>query len=187
MFKHKKVIVIIPAYNTEKEIYHVFKNLKQVSRYFSEIIVLDDNSSDNTLKSLRDIRKKWKNEKKIFILKHKKNLGYGATQKHLFEVFLRRKGDIAVLIHADNQYPPNNIKNLVKPILNGKADIVVASRFYGNMRYYSEMPVYKILGNKVLTLIENIAINTHLSEFHTGLRSYSKKAIEKLNFEQFSN
>jgi len=188
MKKNNKVIILIPAYNTEKEIFEVFKDLEKVSQFFNEIIIVDDFSKDKTLQNIIEIKKKWNNKKKkIFAFHHKINLGYGGAQKTLYKHFLERKGDIAVLIHSDNQYSPKYIKNLIKPILEDKADIVLASRFYKNLNYHQEMPVYKIIGNRFLTLLENYVLKTNLTEFHTGLRAYSKRFIQDISFINYSN
>ncbi len=184
---NKKIIVLIPAYNTEKDVYEVFDSLKKLNLFYDEIIFCDDGSKDNTLKNVLSIRKNWKLNKNIIIIKHKKNQGYGAAQKTLFKYFLKQNGDIGVLIHSDNQYPPDRIKDLITPIVNEKADIVLASRFYGNMNYHEQMPLHKIIGNRVLTKIENIVLNSHLSEFHTGLRAYSGSFLKRIKYKDFSN
>ncbi|MHA1250779.1 MAG: glycosyltransferase family 2 protein [Candidatus Helarchaeota archaeon] len=186
MFKIK-IIVLIPAYNTEKKIFKVFESLEKVRNYFHEIIIIDDGSQDATLKNILKIKKNWKYKQKIFIYRHKQNVGYGGTQKNLFKHFLERDGDIAVLIHSDNQYPPERIKSLIKPIVNGTADIVLASRFYKNLNYHQQMPSYKIIGNRFLTFLENLVLRSNLTEFHTGLRAYSRNFIEKIDFYKFSN
>jgi glycosyltransferase involved in cell wall biosynthesis len=187
MNQSKKVIVLIPAYNTEKEILEVFKELKSLNKYYDEIILCDDGSKDDTIKNVLFIKKSWDTNEKIIILRHKRNMGYGAAQKTLFKYFLKRNGDIAVLIHSDNQYPPKRIKSLITPILSGKANIVLASRFFEHRNYHEEMPIHKIIGNRFLTLIENIVLKTKLTEFHTGLRAYSRDFIEQIDFYKYSN
>lgn len=187
MYKKNKIVILIPAYNTEKEINDVFRELKENKRYFDEIIILDDGSTDSTFHKILSIKKLWKYQEKITILKHKNNLGYGAAQKRLFESFLKHEGDIGILIHADNQYPPKYIKHIVRSIISNKNDIVLGSRFFDNLRYYYQMPVYKIIGNKLLTKLENKILGSNLTEFHTGLRGYSRKAINTINFNEFSD
>ena len=182
-----KTIVLIPAYNSQNEIFDVFKCLEKVQKYYDEIIIIDDCSVDNTLKSILIIKKNWKLKKNIRVYHHRKNVGYGGVQKNLFKHFLERSGDIGILIHSDNQYPTEKIKDLIFPIIKGKADIVLASRFYNKENYHKEMPVYKIIGNKVLTLLENFVLRSNLTEFHTGLRAYSKDFIEKISFSEYSN
>jgi len=185
--KRLKVIVLIPAYNTEREICEIFKSLRRLNKYYDEIILCDDGSIDNTLNNALKIRELWELKEKLLIFRHKQNAGYGAAQKTLFKHFLKEEGDIGVLIHSDNQYPPNRIKDLTKPLLTKEADIVLASRFYKNRNYHQEMPLYKVIGNRFLTLIENLIMGTRLSEFHTGLRAYSRDFIEKINFNDYSN
>jgi glycosyltransferase involved in cell wall biosynthesis len=182
-----KTIVLIPAYNSENEIYEVFKSLEKVHNYYDEIIIIDDCSADDTLKSILSIKKNWNLKEDIRVYRHKRNVGYGGVQKQLFKHFLNRNGDIGILIHSDNQYPSDKMKSLITPIRTGKADIVLASRFYNNQNYHKEMPIYKIIGNKFLTLLENIVLKSDLSEFHTGLRAYSRSFIEKINFNKYSN
>jgi len=182
-----KIIVVIPAYNVGKKIINVFESLKKLGDYYDEIIIINDNSIDNTKKYLKTIQMDWNLKKPLHIYHHKKNLGYGGVQKNLYNLFKKLNGDIAVLIHGDNQYSPELLKIISKPILSGNYDIVLGSRFYKNRKYYEEMPWFKIIGNKFLTLIENLILRSNLTEFHTGLRAYSKNFLNQINYESFRN
>ena len=91
------------------------------------------------------------------------------------------------MIHSDDQYPAERIQSLIEPIIKGRADIVLASRFYNKKRYYAQMPIHKIIGNKILTLIENFILKSKISEFHTGLRAYSGGFLQRINFNSFSD
>ena len=135
MKKNHKVIVLVPAYNTEEDVLRVFKRLEGLDQYYDEVMVCDDGSNDNTYKNVVEIKKNWKLNKPIFIYQHKNNRGYGAAHKTLFDHFIERNGDIAVMIHSDDQYPAERMPGLIEPIAKGRADIVLASRFYNKKRY----------------------------------------------------
>lgn len=182
-----KIIVVIPAYNVGKKIFDVFKSLEDLGKYYDEIIIINDNSKDNTRENLKTIKKNWNLNKPIHIFHHRRNLGYGGVQKNLYKLFLKLNGDIAVMIHGDNQYSAELLKFISKPIISGKCDIVLGSRFYKNQKYYKQMPSFKIIGNRFLTLIENLVLRTKLTEFHTGLRAYSKTFLKAIDLSSFSN
>jgi glycosyltransferase involved in cell wall biosynthesis len=95
---------------------------------------------------------------------------------------LRDKADIVIMLHPDYQYDPTKIPAMVQPILDGKADIVLGSRFLGGGALKGGMPLYKFVANRFLTFCQNIVLGTHLSEFHTGYRAYSRKFLETVPF-----
>lgn len=170
MINEKKVVVIMPAYNAEKtlkqtydEIYHDFVD---------EIILVDDNSSDNT----KDVSK----ELKITTIVHKENKGYGANQKSCYKAALKSGADIVVMLHPDYQYTPKLIPAIVSMIAFGQYDAVLASRMLGNSALKGGMPLYKFIANKFLTAFENIFLDEKLSEYHTGFRAFNKEVLEKL-------
>lgn len=170
MINGKKVVVIMPAYNAEKtlkqtydEIYHDFVD---------EVILVDDNSSDNTKLVSKELN--------ITTIVHKQNKGYGANQKSCYKAALKAGADIVVMLHPDYQYTPKLIPAMVSMIAFGEYDAVMASRMLGNSALKGGMPFYKFVANRFLTSFENLFLGEKLSEYHTGFRGFSKEVLEKL-------
>ena len=180
-----KIVIVMPAYNAGKTIVSVFKRIPQdfYAKVF-KIIVVNDGSKDDTLKIIKRLKKKYS---KILLLNHAVNRGYGAAQKTGFNKAVALDADISVLLHSDGQYAPELLEKMVKPIADGKADVVMGSRFLGGGALKGGMPFYKYLGNRLLTKIENIAYKMNISEFHTGYMLYSKKALKTINFDRLSD
>ncbi len=174
--RDKKIVIVMPAYNAAKTLEQTYKEIPEGS--YDEIILVDDASKDSTVKLAKKLN--------LIVKEHPKNKGYGANQKTCYTEALKRGADIVVMLHPDNQYDPGIVPNITLPILEGQADAVLASRFIrdplegGPVK--GGMPVYKFFGNRFLTFLENIVLKTYFSEFHTGYRAYSRKALESVNF-----
>lgn len=160
----------MPAYNAEKtlkqtydEIYHDFVD---------EIILVDDNSPDNTKLISKELR--------ITTLVHKENKGYGANQKSCYKAALKAGADIVVMLHPDYQYTPKLIPAMVSMLAFEEYDAVLASRMLGNSALKGGMPIYKYLANKFLTGFQNLFLGEKLSEYHTGFRGFTKKVLKEL-------
>jgi glycosyltransferase involved in cell wall biosynthesis len=182
----KKVIIAIPAYKAADTLPSVFKRLEKVEEYFDSIIVVDDGSLDETYRVAKKLGEEFtkKSGKPVIVLQHSPNRGYGGSQKTLYSETLKLGGDIAVLVHADGQYPPEELPNILQPLLQGKADVVLGSRALGGEMVHGGMPLTKYLGNRVLTRFENliVGIKPPISEYHTGYRAFSRKALQKTCF-----
>lgn len=168
-----KTIIVIPAYNAEKTIESVFKRIPKNS--YDKIIVVNDGSKDRT----SEIVKKYN----VKLVEHKKNRGYGGAQKTGFKEALKDGADIIALIHADGQYSPEDLPKIKKPIEIGNADVVLGSRALHGKMLEGGMPLTRFIGNRFLTFIENLVLRTNISEFHTGYRIYSRKALESIRFD----
>ena len=167
-----KTIVVMPAYNAANTLAKTYYNIPPNS--YDEIILVDDASSDAT----------WTvaNELPITAIRHRKNRGYGGNQKTCYTRALEHKAEIVVMLHPDYQYDPTIVGDLVKPLSAGEADVVLASRLLGDP-LKGGMPYWKYVANRFLTRIENLALGTSFSEFHTGYRAFTRKALESVNFE----
>lgn len=176
-----KIVVLIPAYNAEKTIESVFKRIPLI---YDEIIVVNDGSKDRTSEVVNKLKRKYRNVK---LIEHKKNKGYGGAQKTGFKKVIADGGDVVALVHADGQYAPERLPILVKSITDGKADVVLASRALDGKMLNGGMPVIRFIGNRFLTFIENLILRMNISEYHTGYRLYSRKALEAMNFEMNSD
>jgi len=177
MYKGKKIAVVMPAYNAVSKIAGV---ISRTPKIFDWYIVVDDASTDGTLKVLEKT-------KGIVLLRHKKNSGYGGAQKTLFKSALEHKADYAVLLHDDGQYDPKEMILLLDAGIKKGADIVLGSRVMGGKMREGGVPLYKYYGNRFLTALENLAFGTKITEFHTGYRAYSMKALKRMDFEKLTN
>ena len=172
--KKIKIIVVMPAYNAEKTLLKTFQDIPK--NLVDEIILVDDGSHDKTVKIAKKL--------KIKTYLHPQNRGYGGNQKTCYTLALNEKADVIVMIHPDYQYDSRLTKELIKPIIEGRFDVMLGSR----IRTRSEalkggMPLYKYLGNRFLTIAENIILGQNLSEYHTGFRAFNKKSIAAVNLQ----
>jgi len=168
----KKIVVTMPAYNAAKTLLKTFDDIPK--GLVSEIIMVDDCSKDDTVAVGHSLD--------IKVIRHPHNVGYGGNQKTCYMEALRDGADIVIMLHPDYQYDPKKIPEMVAPILAGKADIVLGSRFFDGGALKGGMPYYKYLANRFLTSCQNAVLGTHLSAFHTGYRSYSRKFLETVPF-----
>jgi len=176
--KNIRIIIVMPAYNAEKTIEKTYKDIPK--DLVSEVIVVDDNSYDQTVKKAKDLG--------LSVFVHKKNLGYGGNQKTCYKEALRKKADIIVMIHPDYQYDATLTSDIVKPIIDNRFDIMLGSRIRSRKEALAGgMPLYKYISNRFLTFLENIILGLNLSEYHTGFRAYKREVIENLPIKNFSN
>ncbi len=172
-----KVVVVMPAYNAARTLRQVWKDIPAATVH--ECILVDDASRDDTVEVARGLG--------IHVLEHATNRGYGGNQKTCYTEALARGADIVILLHPDYQYDPRLIPMLVLPIVLGIYDIMLGSRVRTRRECLEGgMPLYKYLGNRFLTLVENIVMGQNLSEFHTGLRAYGREVLERLPWSRFS-
>ena len=169
-----KVIVIMPAYNAEKTLQKTFEDIPKDK--VDEIILGDDCSRDRTVEIARSLG--------IRIMQTPRNLGYGGNQKMLYREALARGADIIVMLHPDWQYDATKIPQLIGPIVRGEKDLMMGSRVLSGAE---TMPLYKYISNRFLTWVENLVFRLNLSEYHTGLRAFSRKVLETIPFEKNSN
>lgn len=174
MIRNKKIIVVLPAYNAEKTL---VKTLNEIPlEIVDEIILVDDNSSDETVKIAEEYGLK-------NIIKHDKNMGYGANQKTCYNKALELNGDIIIMLHPDYQYTPKLIEAISYIIANDVYPVVLGSRILGKGALKGGMPFYKYFFNRILTLLQNIIINQKLSEYHSGYRAYSSKVLKEIKYD----
>ena len=175
--KKKKVIVVLPAYNAAKTLEKTVRDIP--SGIADEIILVDDQSRDQTV----DIAKKLG----LFVAVHPKNLGYGGNQKTCYTEALAHGAEVVVMLHPDYQYDPKVVPELVKPILEERADAVFGSRMMKGGALEGGMPLWKHNANILLTALENVVLSTYLTEYHSGFRAYSRRALERIAFKKNSD
>jgi glycosyltransferase involved in cell wall biosynthesis len=181
----KRVLIFIVAYNAgttiEKVLSRIPASLQQPD---VEVLIIDDSSKDDTfLSSLRYQRAH--SAFKITVLRTPENQGYGGNQKLGYRYAIENHFDIVALVHGDGQYAPEKLPALLAPLLSGNADAVFGSRMLDKQAARSGgMPLYKWLGNQILTGFQNRMLGTQLSEFHSGYRLYSTRALAQVPFEK---
>ncbi len=186
----KKLLIYIVTYNHEDFIQKTLDRIdeKLFNNYETEILVNDDASKDNTFKILEKIKVDFNKKAKFTILSNPINLGYGGNQKVGYFYGIKHNFDYVVLLHGDGQYKPEIMGDLVQALEKENAQAVFGSRMiskFGALK--GGMPLYKFIGNKVLTFLQNKILNSSLSEFHSGYRVYDIKALKKIPFHMNSN
>ena len=144
----------------------------------NHVILVDDVSRDETVDIARRLG--------LEVIVHRQNLGYGGNQKTCYDRALEWGADVVVMLHPDYQYDATRIPQLVAPILSGDADLMLGSRFLGDP-LAGGMPKWKFVANRFLTTVENLVFGLRLSEYHTGLRAYSRRLLETIPYELNSN
>jgi 2-polyprenyl-3-methyl-5-hydroxy-6-metoxy-1,4-benzoquinol methylase len=179
-----RIMVHIVAYNASSTLASVLDRIpKDLRPRLTEICVFDDASTDDTFlvgKGYQQVR----DMPQLRVFRNATNRGYGGNQKLGYRYAIDNGFDAVVLLHGDGQYAPEAMGNLLQPILDGEADAVFGSRMIekGAARR-GGMPLYKYVGNRLLTRFENAVLGMDLSEFHSGYRIYSVAALKKIPFE----
>ena len=184
----KRLLIFVVAYNAEKTIESVLDRIPAELRTSNvEVLVIDDFSKDATFQTglKREVQS---GPFKIVMLRNPVNQGYGGNQKLGYRYAIDNGFDIVALIHGDGQYAPEKLPELVQPFLSDDADAVFGSRMINKSdALKGGMPLYKWVGNQVLTRFQNALLGSQLSEFHSGYRLYSVKALARIPFERNSN
>jgi len=172
MFKDKKVIVVMPAYNAAQTLCKTYDEVME-QNIVDLVIVVDDDSSDETRSIARSLPM-------TMVYSHDLNRGYGGNQKSCYKLALQEGGDIIVMVHPDYQYTPKLIPAMASMIGNGLYHCVLGSRILGGYALQGGMPLWRYIANRGLTLIENILFKAKLSEYHTGYRAFSRQLLNQL-------
>jgi glycosyltransferase involved in cell wall biosynthesis len=174
----KRVVIVMPAYNAAKTHERTYADIPH--DLVHHVILVDDVSKDETVEVAKRLG--------LETIVHRQNLGYGGNQKTCYDRALEWGADVVVMLHPDYQYDATRIPQLVAPIIAGERDLMLGSRFLGDP-LAGGMPRWKYVSNRFLTGVENLAFGLHLSEYHTGLRAYSRHLLEtipyRLNSDDF--
>ncbi len=185
----KRIGILIVAYNAVSTLAQVFKRIPtDVWDNVEEVVVFDDASQDSTYE-LATGYKILSEIKHLKVFKNQNNLGYGGNQKLGYQYFSQKGFDVVVLLHGDGQYAPEILAHLYQPLVRGEADAVFGSRMmtrYGGA-LKGGMPLYKYVGNQILTWFENHSLGMNLTEFHSGYRAYSLAALKQIDFSKMTN
>ena len=181
-----RIGIFIMAYEAVRTLIAAYERIPaHLKKEAAEIYIIDDASEDNTFWAGMGY-KLLHNIPNLNVYRNPRNLGYGGNQKKGLRHAIEKGYDIVVVLHGDVQYAPERIPDLIQPILEGQADMAFGSRMTDHP-LQGGMPLYKFLGNKFLTAIENWALGMNLSEYHSGFRAYSCAALNKVRFERCTN
>ncbi len=179
MYRDKKIIVVMPAYNAAQTIKKTYDEV-MAQEIVDLVIVVDDKSKDDTVAIARQLPK-------TLVHLHELNLGYGGNQKSCYKLALEQGGDIIIMVHPDYQYTPQLIPAMASMIGNGLYHCVLGSRILGGYALRGGMPLWKYIANRFLTFTENLLLGAKLSEYHTGFRAFSRDLVENLPLEKNSD
>ena len=179
MFKDKKVVVVMPAYNASKTLRITHQEV-MAQGVVDLVIVVDDASGDLTADIARDLP-----NTQVHI--HPVNRGYGGNQKTCYRLALEAGADIVIMVHPDYQYTPKLIPAMASLIGNGLYSCVLGSRILGGYALKGGMPHWRYVSNRFLTFAENLLLDAKLSEYHTGYRAFSRELLEALPLEANSD
>jgi glycosyltransferase involved in cell wall biosynthesis len=183
-----RIGVLVVAYNAESTLEWVLSRVPDdVRKQLDVVLVLDDHSSDRTYEvGLQQLEAR--PDLPLVVERQPRNLGYGGNQKAGYRWMIDHGIDIVVLLHGDGQYAPEELDRMIEPIRDGDADMVMGSRMMhrgGALR--GGMPLYKFLGNKVLTTLQNRLARVRFTEWHSGYRAFRVSALASVPFEQNSD
>ena len=179
MYKGRKVVVIMPAYNAARTLRRTYDEV-MAEDIVDLVIVVDDASTDDTAVIATTLPH-------AILYTHRENRGYGANQKTCYRLALDANADIVIMIHPDYQYTPRLIPAMASLIGNGLYHCVLGSRILGGYAIEGGMPRWKYAANRFLTLIENLLTGAKLSEYHSGYRAFSRELLERVSFEDNSD
>jgi len=166
------VVVGIPAFNEESPIAQI---IVKAQMFADAVVVCDDGSEDLTAEIAMRLG--------ADVIKHKRNMGYGAALRSLFNRAQELNSDVLVTLDADGQHDPSEIPNVIGPINQGLADLVIGSRFVEGFQS-SEMPLYRRFGAKVITKLVNGSSRNGLRDAQSGFRAYNRRALERLRIRE---
>jgi glycosyltransferase involved in cell wall biosynthesis len=173
-----KIVVVLPAYNAARTLERTYREIP--ADVVDDVVLVDDRSADDTPAVAKALGIQ-------HVIEHDANRGYGGNQKTCYQTALRLGADVVVMLHPDYQYTPKLIRAMVSALVEDVYDVALGSRILGNGALDGGMPLYKYVGNRVLTAFENVVIGQKLSEYHTGLRAYRRRVLETIPYQRNSD
>jgi glycosyltransferase involved in cell wall biosynthesis len=182
-----KIGILVVAYNAESTIKETISRIpKTFHNSIYEVLISDDKSIDSTTYVANQL--KYNTDLPIKVVTQPLNLGYGGNQKFGYFWAMENNWDIVVLLHADGQYAPEFIEKIIDPIVKENCDVVFGSRMIDKKRaLQGGMPMYKWIGNQVLTKIQNLLTNQTFSEWHSGYRAYRISMLRQIPLNKLNN
>jgi glycosyltransferase involved in cell wall biosynthesis len=177
MIHGKRIVVVMPAYNASATLEKTYWELPL--DMIDDVVLVDDASKDDTVEVAARLG--------IRTVVHPKNRGYGGNQKTCYRTALELGADVVIMVHPDYQYDPRLVLAMCAMIVDGPYDAVIGSRILCGTALSGGMPWWKYMANRILTAIENICLGAKMSEYHTGFRAYSRRVLEGLPLESYSD
>ena len=171
----KNILISVFTFNVEDFIESLFSDLKKYGHLDKEIICLNNNSSDNTVKKINELK----------FISHSKNMGYGYNKKISFDYAINNKFEKIIFIHGDNQYPASGIDEMISLLDN--STLAYGSRFLNKTSVKKNMPKIKYWANPLLTNIINFLAKEKFSEYFSGFRGYKVSDLTKFKYTKLSN
>src|ERR1019366_927910 len=169
MLNHKRIAVVLPAYNAEKTLEATVRELPDM---VDVCLLVDDHSSDRTVEIAKRLG--------LQCFVHDQNYGYGRNQQTCYREALAAGADVVIMLHPDYQYTPLLVTAMASMVAYGVYDVVLGSRIIGGQALRGGMPLYKYIANRFLTAFENLFLRIKLSEYHTGYRAFSREVLTRL-------
>jgi glycosyltransferase involved in cell wall biosynthesis len=179
-----KKAIVIPSYRAESTLPSVLPRIPGAFWDDGVAIVVNDKSPDRTGEVAERLKNQWPG---LDVVHHEVNQGYGGAQKTGLRRGLDLGAHVFAVVHADGQYAPEVVLDLMKPIIDGQAQIVQGSRMIGGGALRGGMPYTRYIPNRVLTFLENLVFGTRMAEFHSGYMLYSRRLLERVPFERLQN
>jgi glycosyltransferase involved in cell wall biosynthesis len=177
MIHGKRIVVVMPAYNASATLEKTYWELPL--DMIDDVVLVDDASKDDTVEVAARLG--------ITTVVHPKNRGYGGNQKTCYQTALRLRADVVIMVHPDYQYDPRLVLAMVAMIADGPYDAVIGSRILCGTAMEGGMPWWKYASNRILTLVENLCLGAKMSEYHTGFRAFSRRVLESMPLESYSD
>jgi len=169
MINHKRIVVVLPAYNAARTLEATARELPEI---VDDCILVDDDSHDETVAVARGLGLK--------VIVHERNRGYGGNQKTCYAAARAAGADVVVMIHPDYQYSPLLVTALASMVAYGVYDLALGSRLLNGGALRGGMPLYKFISNRALTVVQNLLLGSALSEYHTGFRAFDQRLLNSL-------
>src|SRR5580658_8111498 len=176
MINHKRVAVVLPAYNAEKTLEDTVRELPEL---VDVCLLVDDHSTDQTVATAARLG--------LQCFVHDRNYGYGRNQQTCYREALAAGADVVIMLHPDYQYTPRLVTDMASMVAYGVYDVVLGSRIIGGQALRGGMPRYKYVANRFLTAFENLFLGIKLSEYHTGYRAFSRRVLTELPLRENSD
>ena len=182
--KVSSLSIFIPAYNAEKTLQRVISRIPETAwQLVHNVYPINDGSNDTTGELINGISV---SNDKCKAIHHRKNAGYGATVKNGLKLCGNDGSDFTLCLHADGQYPPEQIEHFQEVMIRDKMDLLQGSRIASGTALSGGMPRYKLIAGKVLTALENLVFRMHLTDYHSGFIMYRNSMLNKIPFEKLS-